>query len=241
MFTYRLINDDALLLEPSCEQRHESATELGAHGDDGKEKVRALTSLDMMPHTSHIHSTARHNTVNVRMVEQIRTPRMEDGSHSRCESLLGSKSINSSPCSLEHAVVELPLIGHSNGMQTCRQRKDDMEVLGRDNLFPAELNPLFTLLVLTLGAMTIPTAVIADADIPALGAHFYMPSKGTGTAQCHVPEGSFNRRNDMMLIKELSSMDSDNLADVESCPHLGFGGKMVSISRTCFIGSMSAT
>ena len=76
MLTYRLINDDAFLLESSCEQRHESATELGAHGDDGKEKVRALTSLDMMPHTSHIHSTARHNTVNVRMVEQIRTPRM---------------------------------------------------------------------------------------------------------------------------------------------------------------------
>lgn len=241
MFTYRLFNDDILLFESPCEQRHEFASELGAHGSDRKEEVRVLTTLDMMPHASLIHSATRHNTVYVRMVEQIGSPRMEDGSHSRCESLLGSKSINSSPCSLEHTIVELPLIGHRNGMQTIRQRKDDMEVLGRDNLFPAELNPLFTLLVLTLGAMSVTTAVIADADIPALGAHFYMPSKGTGTAQCHVPEGSFNRRNDMMLIKELSSMDSDNLADVESRPHLGFGGKMVSISRTCFIGSMSAT
>lgn len=241
LLAYSMGDGNFLLLQPSGQQTHEASPELTAHGGHRKEERCTSAAMNLMPYTTFIHSTARHNTVNVRMVEQIRTPRMEDGSHSRCESLLGSKSINSSPCSLEHAVVELPLIGHSNGMQTCRQRKDDMEVLGRDNLFPAELNPLFTLLVLTLGAMTIPTAVIADADIPALGAHFYMPSKGTGTAQCHVPEGSFNRRNDMMLIKELSSMDSDNLADVESCPHLGFGGKMVSISRTCFIGSMSAT
>ena len=40
-----------------------------------------LTTLDMMPHASLIHSTARHNTVYVRMVEQIGSPRMEDGSH----------------------------------------------------------------------------------------------------------------------------------------------------------------
>ena len=78
-------------------------------------------------------------------------------------------------------------------------------------------------------------------DVPTFGAYLYMPAQGAGTALRHVPEGSFNRRDDMMLIKELSSMDSDNLADVESRPHLGFGGKMVSISRTCFIGSMSAT
>ena len=166
---------------------------------------------------------------------------MEDGSHAGCESLLGSKSINSSPCSFEHTIVKLPLIGHRNGMQTCRYREYDMEVLHRDNLFPAELYPLLTFLVLTLGTMSVTTAVVADMHIPAFGTHLYMAAKGTGTAQCHVPEGSFNRRNDMMLIKELSSMDSDNLADVESCPHLGFGGKMVSISRTCFIGSMSAT
>ena len=89
--------------------------------------------------------------------------------------------------------------------------------------------------------MPVTTAVVADMYVPTFGTYLYMPAQGTGTAQCHVPEGSFNRRNDMMLIKELSSMDSDNLADVESCPHLGFGGKMVSIRRTCFIGSMSAT
>jgi len=68
-----------------------------------------------------------------------------------------------------------------------------------------------------------------------------MPAQGTGTAQCHVPEGSFNRRNDMMLAQELSTVAPDNLTDVEARPHLDLGGKMVSIRRTCLIGSMSAT
>jgi hypothetical protein len=125
-------------------------------------------------------------------------------------------------------------------MQTVRHGEYDMEVLGRDDFFPAELNPLLTLLLLALGAMTIPTAVIADADIPALGTYLYMPAQGTGTALRHVPEGSFNRRNDMMPAKELSTVAPDNLTDVEARPHR-LGGNMVSISRTCFIGSMLAT
>ena len=240
MFAYRLINDDALLLEPSCEQRHESATELGAHSDDRKEKVRALTPLDMMPYTTFIHSTARHNTVYVRMVEQIGSPRMEDGCHSSEESFIGSKCIDGTPGGLEHTVVEDTLMSHSNRMQTIRHREYDMEVLDRDNLFPAELNPLFTLLVLTLGAMPVTTAVVADMHIPTLGAHLYMPTKDIGPALGHMSEGSSDGRYDLMLRKELFSMTPDNLPDVETCPHR-LGGKMVSISRTCFIGSMSAT
>ena len=115
-----------------------------------------------------------------------------------------------------------------------------MEVLGRDNLFPAECNPLLTLLVLTLGTMSVTTAVVADMHIPALRTHLDMPTKGTGTALRHVSESSSDGRYDLMLRKELFSMTPDNLPDVETCPHR-LGGKMVSISRTCFIGSMSAT
>ena len=112
-----LVDDDIFLIESFCNQMHKPAVEFDAHGSDGKEEVRMLTTLDMMPHASHIHSTARHNTVYVRMVEQIGSPCMEDGSHSRCESLLGSKSINSSPCSFEHTVVEDALMSHCNRMQ----------------------------------------------------------------------------------------------------------------------------
>jgi hypothetical protein len=174
------------------------------------------------------------------MVEQIGSPRMEDGSHAGCESLLGSKSIDGTPGGLEHTVVEDTLMSHSNRMQTIRHREYDMEVLDRDNLFPAELNPLLTLLVLALGTMSVTTAVIADMHIPALGTHLDMAAKGASPALSHVSESSSDSRHDLMLRKELISMTSYNLTNVKFGPHR-LGGKMVSISRTCFIGSMSAT
>ena len=144
------------------------------------------------------------------------------------------------PCCLEHTVVELSLVSHCNGMQTVRHRENDMEVLDGDDFLPAEVNPLLTLLLLTLWTMTVTTTIIVDMDFPTLRTNLNMPAQGTGTALCHVSEGSFNRRNDMMPAKELSTVAPDNLTDVEARPHR-FGGNMVSISRTCLIGSMLAT
>ena len=51
-----------------------------------------------------------------------------------------------------------------------------MEVLRRDNLFPAAVDPLLALLVLTLGAMAVPATVVTDMYIPALWAHLDMAS-----------------------------------------------------------------
>jgi len=125
-------------------------------------------------------------------------------------------------------------------MQTVRQRENDMEVPDRDDFFPAELNPLLTILLLALGTMTVSAAVVADMYVPTFGTHLYMPAQGTGTALRHVPEGSLNCRYDMMLAQKFSTVAPDNLTDVESRPHR-LGGNMVSISRTCLIGSMLAT
>ena len=77
--------------------------------------------------------------------------------------------------------------------------------------------------------------------VTALGTHLYMSAKGAGAALRHVAEGSFDRRYDMMFAQELTTVAPDNLTDVETSPHFFLGGKMVSIRRTCFIGSMSAT
>jgi hypothetical protein len=240
MLTYRLINDNTLLLESPSEQRHESAPELGAHGSYREKEVTVFAALEMMPDTMLVCPASRHNTVNVRMVEQIRTPRMENGRHTGEQALILGKSLDSSPCSLEHTVVEDSLMGHRDGMKTCRQREDDMEVLDRDNLFPAAVNPLLPLLVLALGTMAVTTAVIADMHIPAFGTYLDMPAKGTGPAEGHVGESPSDRCYDVMLTQELPSMTADDLSDVETGPHR-LGGKMVSISRTCFIGSMLAT
>ena len=196
--------------------------------------------LEMMPNTMLVYPTTRHNTVNVRMVEQIRAPRMENGRHTDEQTLFLGKSLDGSPCSLEHTVVEDALMSHRNGMKTCRHSEYDMEVLDRDDLFPAAVNPFLSLLVLTLGTMTVTTAVIADMHIPAFGTHFDMPAKGTGPAEGHVGESLSDRCYDVMLTKEIPSMTADDLSDVETGPHR-FGGKIVSIRRTYFIGSMSAT
>ena len=236
-----LVDDDIFLIESLSNQMHKPAVEFGAHGCDGKEEVRMITTLDMMPHTMLIHSTSRHNTVYVRMVEQIGSPRMEDGSHAGCEPLLGSKSINSSPCCFEHAVVENTLMSHCHRMQARRHRENDMEVFDRDNLFPAELNPLLTFLVLTLGTMSVTTAVVADMHIPAFGTHLYMAAKGTGTALRHVSESSSDGRYDLMLRKELFAMTTDDLSNVKFGPHFFLGGNRMSMGRTSFCGSMSAT
>ena len=98
------------------------------------------------------------------------------------QALVLGESLDGSPCSFEHTVVEDTLIGHRDRIQACRHREDDMEVSGRNNLFPAAVNPLLSLLVLALGAMPVTTAVIADMHIPALGTHLDMPAKGTGPA-----------------------------------------------------------
>ena len=154
---------------------HEPAVEFAAHGTNGKQKVVAFASLEMMPHTMFIHSTSRHYTVNMRMVVQIRAPRMENSGHTSEQASLFCKSLDGGPCSLEHTFVEDGLMSHSPRMQTVRHSEYDVEVFGRDDFLPAELNPLLSFLVLTLGAMTIPAAVIADADIPAFGTNLHMP------------------------------------------------------------------
>ena len=194
-----------------------------------------------MPHALIVYPTSRHNAVDVRMVEQIRTPRMEDGRHTRKQSLCSGKGIDGCPGSFEHAIVEDTLMSYSNRMQTRRYSEYDMEVLRRDDFFPAECNPLLPLLVLTLGAMPIPTAIVADADIPTLRTYLHVPTKGTGPALGHVGKSPSDRRYDIMTTKELLSMVSYDLTKVVGCPHFFLGGNRMSIGRTSFCGSMSAT
>jgi len=238
---YSLGDDGAFLLQPSGQKIHETPSELITHSSHGEEKRRTPATMYLMPYAIGVNASTGYNAVDMGVVKEIRSPRMEDGCHSSLKPLSCCKSVNSAPCSLEHTVVELPLVGQRYRMQTVRHREYDMEIPGRDDLFPAELNPLLTLLLLALGAMPVTAAVVADSDVPAFGTHLDMPAQGTGTALRHVPEGSFNRRDDMMLAQELSTVAPDNLTDVEARPHLDLGGKMVSIRRTCLIGSMSAT
>lgn len=206
----------------------------------GKKEVTFFATVEMMPHTEFVHPATRHNAVNVRMVEQIGTPRMKDGGHAGTQSLIACKGGDGVPCGLEHAIVEGSLMVNGYRTQAIRHREYHMEILLGNNLLPAERNPLLTLLVLTLGAMTVTATVVAYLDFAALGTYLHMTSKGAGSAHRHMTKRFPYRRNYIMGTKKLLSMVTYNLTDVEACPHC-LGGKRTSISRTCLLGSISAT
>ena len=91
-------------------------------------------------------------------------------------------------------------------METCRYREYHMEVLRRYDLLPAEADPLLAFLVLTLGAMPVAAAVIANPVLPALGAYFHMSSQRSGPAECHMCKRLPDRRCDTVLPEESFSM-----------------------------------
>ena len=115
-----------------------------------------------------------------------------------------------------------------------------MKVLRRDDLFLAKIDPLFPLLVLALGAMSVTAAVVADFQFPALGTRLDMSTQSLGSAECQMTEGLSDRCYDQVFTEEFRSVFPDDLPDVEGGSHF-LGGKSVSISRTCLAGSMSAT
>lgn len=240
IMTHFIADDHPFLFESGCKQPHEPSPELAAHGCHGKKEVTLLTPLEMMPCARFIHPTTGHDAVKVRVVEEIGTPCMENGSHTSPEALFEGKGADGSPCRLEHAVVENGLISHGEGMQAGGHSEDDVEVLGRDDLFPSEGNPLFTLLVLALGAMPVPATVVTDLHLAALRTGLYMATKRFSPANRQVSKGLPDRCHYLMRTEKLSSMITDNLSDVIACSHC-LGGKSVSINRTCFMRSMSAT
>ena len=160
--------------------------------------------------------------------------------HTGTQSLIARKGGDGGPRGLEHAIVEGSLVVNGYRMQAIRHREYHMEVLRGNNLLPAERNPLLTLLVLTLGAMTVSATVVAYLDFAALGTYLHMTSKGAGSAHRHMAKRFPYRRNYIIGTKKLLSMVTYNLTDVEACPHC-LGGKRTSINRTCLTGSMSAT
>ena len=89
------------------------------------------------------------------------------------------------------------------------------------------------------GDFTAYSVAVDDDDNMFIHCLYWIKNEGTIKKEEIVRIAS-DGRYDLMLRKELISMTSDNLTNVKFGPHR-LGGKMVSIRRTCFIGSMSAT
>ena len=240
LFSDVLFNDQIQFLESCGNQCHEPSPELSAQGSHGKQEVTVLTPLEDLPSSRVVNSPSRHNTMDMWMVEEIGTPGMENGSHSAPDSFMMSEGLDGLPGGLEHGIVEDGLMCHRKGIETGRERKDDMKVFRRDDLFLAKIDPLFPLLVLALGAMSVTAAVVADFQFPALWTRLDMSTQSLGSAECQMTEGLSDRCYDQVFTEEFRSVFPDDLPDVEGGSHF-LGGKSVSISRTCLAGSMSAT
>ena len=215
-----VVDGETDVLEPSGQQSHESRSELGAHGRNGKEEVIPFTSSEPMPDTGFVYATTGHNAVQMRVVEEIGAPCMEDGRHTGAAPLSSCKGGKRGPRSLEHAVVEDGLMRHGDRVEARRDGEDDMEVLGRDNLLPAAGNPLLSFLVLALRAMSVTAAVVADLHLSALRTDLHVAPKRFCPAKRHVSKGLSDGRDYLMSIEKLSSMLTDNLTDVKFGPHL---------------------
>lgn len=101
-------------------------------------------------------------------------------------------------------------------MKTVGYGEYDMEVFySRHNLLLAHLNPDLTLLVLTLGAMAVTAAVVADMYLAALRAYLDVTAESSCTAYGHCTEGLPDLRYYRVFGIELTAPVSDYLSDIK--------------------------
>lgn len=95
-------------LQDWCEHWEEFGSEHLAERLNGKEKLLcAFATFEVMPDTLLVHPSSCDDAVNVRMVIQIGSPCVENACHASLQSLSVKELLQSAPCCLEHAGVEL--------------------------------------------------------------------------------------------------------------------------------------
>src|SRR5574344_967818 len=143
---------------------------------------------------------------------------MKDASHTTLQTLLSVEHFQGVPRGTKHAGIEHRHVRHGDGMQTSGDGEYHMKGLHTGyHLFFAHLYPDFTLLVLTLGTMTVPATVIAHMHFTTFGTDLDMTTKLTCAASSQGRKCLSDLWNDMMLIAELPAIIANNL------PYLKFG------------------
>ena len=168
-------------------------------------------------HTVLVHTSARNDAVDVRMIEQVGAPCMKNAGHASLQSLCVEEFLQRSPYGTEHTAVEQCLPGHGDGMKAVGNGEYDMEVFySRHNFLLAHLNPHLTLLVLTLGAMAVTATVVADMYLATLRTHLDMTAECPCTAYGHCAERLPDLRNYRVFGIELTAPVPDYLSDLKS-------------------------
>lgn len=209
----------AEFLQPRGQHGHELGAEHHSQCLHREEEVAtgSLASLQVMPHTVLVDTSARHDAVDVRMIAEVAAPRVQDSSHASLQSLTLIERAQGVPCGAEHRAVEHRLMGHAYRMEAVGHGEHRMEVLhAGHHLVLAHLHPNGALLVLALGAVAVTAAVVADVHLSALRAHLDMAAKPSGAAQGHPAEGLAYLPGDGEAGQEFRTPVTDNLPDLVS-------------------------
>ena len=144
---------------------------------------------------------------------------MQHGDHSAFGIQSGEeKLLHGLPYRPEQEVIHCGGVCQKEWIKFIWHGKDHMEIGNRQKILLSVLDPCFTLGILALGAMTVPAAIIAYADMSAGVAPVHMTAQGCGAATANRAQGPENIPVGLIFIRELTAEAFNNLRQFEGRP-----------------------
>jgi len=171
-----------LALERRAQKLEEQATEQPRQHAHRQEEPRRTSHPALAVERD---STSRHNTVQMRMVQQVLAPGVQDGDEADLGPQvlgIGSDRAQGLRRCLEQHVVQQRFVLVGDRLDGLRHREHDVEVFHRQQLGAAILQPLRTRQRLALRAVAVAAAVEGDALMAAGVALLDMPTECRGAA-----------------------------------------------------------
>ena len=209
-------------LQAARQHVHELGAEHLAQCLHREEEVAcALAPLEVMPCAVTIHPAPGDDAVDVWVVVEVASPRVQDGRHPAQQPPRPEELAQRGPRGPEHRGVEKRLVRHRQRMEAVGDSEHHVEVAhARKHLLPAHLHPCGPVDVLALGAVAVAAAVVADAPLPALRTHLDMPAEPAGAAHAHPGEGHGHMGLHLEAREELRTPVADDPPDLETrAPH----------------------
>ena len=132
-----------------------------------------------------MHATARNEVVQVRMVDQVAGPGMQDAHHpnlSTHKARITGKLLGGLCGSPKQQVVNALLVLAGDLAELGREGEGKQEVGNRQEQFPLQLEPVFGSFLLAFGAVTVAAGVVAVTGFVTSSAVIDLPAQGFGAA-----------------------------------------------------------
>src|SRR5690606_38037688 len=149
---------------------HKSGSKHRTHGLHWKEEITIATRL--FPKPGFGKTSCGHDAMQVWMQREVLSPGVQHGDHAGigAEMLRGCcETFHHTPCGAEQDGVQLSRFKQAKAVECFRQGEYDMEVRCGQQLRFSCFYPAFPLYLLTLGTMSIPTGIVAYAQMTARG------------------------------------------------------------------------